>query len=95
MDTDDETTEIRNNNNKKLTNLPTFKTEKYSSRSNITPISSDEWEDENEIEISRLWDAMNNYLEIHNIDMLDRCKYTDFCNFVSLYTTPRLKYKDS
>lgn len=94
MDTDDESN--NNTNNKKtLTNLPIFKNEKYSSRSNITPISSDEWEDENEIEISRLWDAMNNYLEIHNIDMLDRCKYTDFCNFVSLYTTPRLKYKDS
>ena len=93
MDTDDESN--NNTNNKKtLTNLPIFKNEKYSSRSNITPISSDEWEDENEIEISRLWDAMNNYLEIHNIDMLDRCKYTDFCNFVSLYTTPRLKYKD-
>lgn len=83
------------NNTKNKNNIPKLKPETYPSRSDVTPISKDEWEDENEIEISRLWVSMNNYLEFNNVDMLDKCTYTDFCTFVALYTTPRLKYNDS
>jgi len=76
--------------------IPSFQPlEAYSSRSNNTPISKYEWIDENEVEMSRLWNSLNNYLDFNNVEMLDKCKYTDFCNFVASYTTHRLKYENN
>jgi len=46
------------------------------------------------MEISELWRSMNNYLEHNNIHMLDKCTYTVFSEFVSLYTTPPPKYEE-
>ena len=57
-------------------------------------ISRHEWEHDNEMEISELWRSMNNYLKHNNIHMLDKCTYTVFSEFVSLYTTPPPKYEE-
>ena len=61
----------------------------------IVEISRHEWEHDNEMEISELWRSMNNYLKHNNIHMLDKCTYTVFSEFVSLYTTPPPKYEES
>jgi len=58
-------------------------------------ISRQEWEHDNEYEISDLWNSLLNYLKHTNVHMLDKCNYTTFSEFVSLNTTPLPKYEES
>ena len=57
-------------------------------------ISRHEWEHDNEMEIHRLWIALQNYIKHNNSEMLDRCTYTIFSEFVSLNTNPPPKYEE-
>ena len=57
-------------------------------------ISRHEWESDNEMEIHKLWIALKNYIKHNNSEMLDKCTYTIFSEFVSLNTNPPPKYEE-
>lgn len=57
-------------------------------------ISRHEWESDNEMEIHKLWIALQNYIKHNNSEMLDKCTYTIFSEFVSLNTNPPPKYEE-
>jgi len=63
----------------------------YFRKQDMTP---EEWMDFNEYHLSDLWNAMNNYISDSNRQMLDKCTYPQFCQFVALNTTMTPEYRD-
>lgn len=49
--------------------------------------TTEEWLDSNEYFVSDMWYYLHNYIQDSNVVALDRCKYTDFCQFVADNTT--------
>jgi len=45
--------------------------------------SREEWLSQNDLEISKLWQSMQNYLQHTNSFVLDKCDFVTFCQFVA------------
>ena len=50
-------------------------------------ISREEWLSENETIISDAWEGMQNYIRDTNSNILDKCSYVDFSDFIAKYST--------
>lgn len=65
--------------------------QKYS-RSKDGLIGREEWLSVNEARIWDLWESLSSYLGHTNTNMLDRCTYVDFSDFVAKYSTHFTEY---
>jgi len=50
-------------------------------------VSREEWLSENETIISDTWEGMKNYIKDTNSNILDKCSYVDFSDFIAKYST--------
>jgi len=52
-------------------------------------MTTEEWMDTNEYYLSDLWNSLNNYIDHSNKSgqILDKCTYPLFCDFIAKHTT--------
>ena len=50
-------------------------------------LSREEWLSINEVNISDMWEGLRSYLTHCNTELLDRCTYVDFSDFVAKFST--------
>ena len=57
------------------------------SKTHGTPITFDDWYSENEDVLLDIWYDLQSSVSVRNIFILDRCRFDNFCSFVSSNTT--------
>lgn len=57
------------------------------SRSKNGTVGREEWLSMNEVNISDMWEGLKSYLKHCNTNLLDKCTYVDFSDFVARYST--------
>lgn len=57
------------------------------SRAKDETVGREEWLSINEVNISDMWEGLQSYLKHCNLELLDRCTYVNFSDFVAKYST--------
>lgn len=67
--------------------LPPCQNYSRSKKSKNGTVGREEWLSMNEVNISDMWKGLKSYLKHCNTNLLDKCTYVDFSDFVARYST--------